>query len=437
MSSREGLLELQVVGMSHRTAPIDAREALAFEPAQVRDALRLAKEEDALRETLILSTCNRTEAYCLAADPERAEARLRDLVSRLKGRDLLGPGPHRYLHRQVEAVRHLLRVASGLDSMVLGEMQILGQVKDAHSLAREAGATGPVLDRLLGSALHAGKRARAETEIGAGAVSVASAAVALATKVFGDLGRRHVLVVGAGETGRLAARHFGESRPARLLIANRTLAKAEELAAELGGEALPLGALPEALSRVDVVVCATRAPGVVISEELVRRVVRERPDRPLVLVDIAVPRDVDPAVARLENVFLYPIDAVETLVDQNLARRRREVPRVEAIVEEETERFLAWMRSLGAVPLLRELREHFERVRAEEVGKSLKHFSLAEQERIEHLTKALINKLLHLPTTRLKALDPASEAGLARLHVVRELFDLGAGEGTGGGVGRG
>jgi glutamyl-tRNA reductase len=423
-------MQLLLLGVNHRTAPVEVRETLFFGPEEARALLRQLRG-DGLDQAMVLSTCNRTELYAFTSDPPAAEDRLRALVSRIKGADLLSPSPHRYTQGEGEAARHLFRVAAGLDSMVLGEMQILGQVKDAHALAREEGTGGVLLDRLLGSAVHAGKRARTETAISAGVVSVASAAVALAMKVFGDLSRGRVLVVGAGETGGLAARHFAEKQPSALWIVNRTRARADALAGEVQGASFPLSEIGDLLLQADVVVCATGAPGHLITAGAVRRAMGERPHRPLVLVDLGVPRNVDPEGARQENVFLYSIDTLRAVADQNLARRQREVPRVEAIVEEECDRFLAWFRGLEATPVLRELRDHFERLRAEEVGKSLRQFAPHEQEQVDRLTRSLVNRLLHLPTTRLKALDLGSEAGLSRLHALRDLFALGGEPGEG------
>lgn len=416
--------ELLVIGCSHKTAPLELRETLAFAPDQIREALRLARGEKVLQETMILSTCNRTEIYSLSSDPAHAETYVHGLISRFKGSDLLGAGDNSYTYREREMVRHLFRVAAGLDSMMVGEMQILGQVKDAYELACEGGSAGLFLHRLLAAAFRTGKRARSETEIGAGAVSFASAAVTLATKIFSDLSDKRILLVGAGDTGRLAAQHFSEQRPAGLLIANRTSEHAKALAEELGGEAVPFPDLLPSLFRADIVVCATRSPGTVLTPDLVRRAMRERSSRPLVCVDLAVPRDIDPAVARMDNVFVYALEALQTIMDQNLARRRREAPRVELIVEEEVERFFQWARSLEVTPVVRGLRERFETIRAEEVRKHRKQFREDQQGHVEALTRSLMNKLLHHPTTRIKELDPESEDGLIRLDAVRDLFDL-------------
>lgn len=423
MSSREAGPEILVCGVSHKTAPAELREALVFAPDELATTLP-GLVGGAVGELAVVSTCNRTELYACAREPAAAARALCAQLSRLKG-VVVAPGSPLYVLTGIEAARHLFRVAAGLDSLVLGEQEILGQVRDAAALARQAGSAGPILDRLFSAALHLGKRAHTETRIGAGAVSVASAAVALAAKVFGDLSGRSVLVVGAGETGRLAAQRFRERAPGSLLIANRTIEKAERLAAALAGQALPLGRLAQALATADVVVCATRSPGYVIDAAMVAHAMRQRPQRPLVLLDIAAPRDVDPAAGRVDNVFVHAMDALRTVVDQGLARRQAEVPRVLALVEQESLHFQEWLEGREAAPLLRQLRDHFERVRAEEVGKSLPRFQPADRELVERVTKSIVNKLLHLPTTRLKAADAAAAERSERAHVLRELFALG------------
>ncbi len=426
---------LRLLGASHHTASVDLRHELALSPGEVREALRAAREEHALQESLVLSTCNRTEFYVVARDGAEAEGALRALVQRAKGKDLLVPGPERYAKDDDAAARHLLRVASGLESMVLGEAEILGQVRDALALASAEGAMGSLLDRLVTTALRAGKRARTETEIGAGTVSVASAAVALAGKVFSDLGGREVLVIGAGDTARLAGQHFALRRPKALRIANRTAARAEALASAFGGEALPWSSLAAALVRSDVIVCATSAPRPILGGEDVREAMRGRRGRPLLVLDLGVPRNVEPEVADLEGVFLHTVDAVRGHVDENLGRRRRAVPRVEAIVEEELSSFLDWVRTLEVTPTLRALRERFEAVRAEEVGRHLGRFSKEDAERVESLTRSLVNRLLHTPITRLKALGVEGGPDRRRLDAVREIFDLEAAKGGRGEAG--
>jgi glutamyl-tRNA reductase len=416
-------MDILLIGANHKTAPREVRAALARDADGVQRLLGRIREEDTILEAAVLTTCNRTEIYAVADDGPAARAALLRLVQEQTG-VAIEAGRCGLDAGTAEAALHLHEVAAGLDSMMLGEVQIMGQVREAHVAARAAGTLGAVLDRLFGSALHAGKRARAESGIGTGAVSVASAAVALAERVLGDLADRHVLVVGAGETGRLVARHFTERRVHRLVVANRTLARAEAVAAACGGSAIGLADLPAAVLSADVVITATGAPGFVVTESMARAAAMAHPDRSLVLVDIAMPPDVDPAVAEFDNVFHYPIDALQEMVDQNLAKRQREVPHATSIVRGECDRFLAWARSRGAVPVVRELREHFERVRAEEVSRSLRHFSEADVPHIERLTRSLINRLLHVPTARLKAIDTSSEDGATSLEAVRTVFAL-------------
>ncbi len=417
-------MHVQLLGINHRTAPLELREALAMDGAAVSETLREIQGDDAVAEAAILATCNRTELYVRAQNPEAAEAAMRQFFGRRAGDHGVVVNGHSYLMTDQDAVRHLLRVSSGLDSMILGEHQILGQVRDAHQVARQAGTLGPLIDRLWSTAVHTGKRARAETNIGTGAVSVASAAVSLAERVFGDLHDRSVLVIGAGDTGQLVARQFADRRPSRLLVANRNFERADAVASAVGGEARSIDAIPSALAAVDVVVSATSAPGLVVTRAMVRGAMAARPNRPLVLVDIAVPRDIDPASGALDNVFLYPIDALQTLVDRSLERRLREVPRVEAIIEEECQKLMTWTRGLLASPVVRELTEHFERVRAEEVQRSLRHFHPEEALHLERLTKHLVNRLLRAPITRLRSGELPAAVGSTQFDLVRGLFAL-------------
>jgi len=412
-----------VLGVNHRTAPLSLREKLAFDDGAARAALERLRADGRLMESVILSTCNRTELYAVAESLELAAARLRDVVCASPRVDALAGG-HCYALEGRAAARQILRVAAGLESQIVGEAQILGQVKQALALARQAGSVGPWLDRLFDAALHAGKRARAETSIGRGTASVPAAALDMVEQAVGGLRGRSFLVVGAGDAARLAARHIAERGPARLIVANRSVERARLLAREVRGEPLALDALAAALSQADVVVSATRAPGVVIDARTVEAARAGEPRRPLVFVDLAVPRDVDPGVGALPGVMLLTLDGVHAQVASELGRRAAEVPRVEAIVEEELARFEAWLAALAATPVVRELRDHFERLRAQELRRSLRHFAPDERPRIEQLTQALVNKLLHVPTTRLRGLDAASPAGLERLNTVRELFGL-------------
>ncbi len=421
-------MHLLLLGVNHRTAGLADREALAFNRDETVDLLRRLGRCGNLREIALLSTCNRSEFYVVAADAAGAEEHLRESVLGLRGRDLLGPGPHLTRATRTDVARHLFRVACGLESMVLGDVQILGQVKDAFTLARQAETSGPLLDRLFEAALHAGKRARAETSIGAGTVSVASAAIELAARVTAGLANRRVVVVGAGDTARLAAVHAAEHNVGRLTIVNRTREHAEAVAAETGGFGAELEHLPEALASADVVVSATRAPSALITADMLARAMAGRSERPLLVLDLAVPRDVEPSGEDVPGVVLHTIDGVRTVVDRHLAARLGQVLPVEAIVDEEAHRFTAWLRSLGAKTTVLALRDHFERIRSEEIDRQLAHASDEERERAERLTRALINRLLHTPTLRLKDADPASDDGLQRLQAALELFALGGAE---------
>ena len=417
-------MDVRLLGINHHTAPLELRERLALDGAGVAAVLREIRSDGAAAEAVLLATCNRTELYVAAADPVAAEGGMRRVFERLAGNRGALVTVHAYAETGERSARHLLRVAAGLDSMILGEHQILGQVREAQSRAQEAETLGPLTHRLWSAALHAGKRARAETDIGMGAVSVAQAAVCLAERAVGELRGRRVLVIGAGDTCRLAARHVADRRPSRLWVANRTVARAAAIAEAFGGDPIALDRLDEVLPSADAVITATRAPGFVLTSGQVRRAMEGRPGRPLALVDVAMPRDIDPACAEVMGASLFSIDAVRTLVDRSLAHRVREIPKVEAIVDEEGARFAAWTRAQGAAAVVRELVERFEQVREEEVRRNLKHFHPEEEASLDRLTRAMITRLLRPPITQLTSgtLPPAVES--VRLDLLRELFAL-------------
>jgi glutamyl-tRNA reductase len=430
------LMDVHLLGINHHTAPIELRETLALDGAGVSAVLKDVRNDAAVAEAVLLATCNRTELYVATPAPRDAEAAMRRLFGRLAGAREALVAAHAYARSGDEAARHLLRVAAGLDSMILGEHQILGQVREAQSRAQEAETLGPLTHRLWSAALHAGKRARAETDIGMGAVSVAQAAVCLAERAVGELRGRRVLLIGAGDTCRLAARHVADRRPSQLWVANRTLARAAAVAEAFGGDAIGLDGLGEVMASADAVLSATRAPGFIVTADMVRRAASGRPERPLAIVDIAVPRDIDPACSVVQGVALFSIDAVRTLVDRSLAHRVAEIPKVEAILDEEREKFTAWTRAQGAAAVVRELAERFEHVREEEVRRNLKHFHPEEEAALDRLTRAMINRLLRPPVTQLTSgtLPPAAES--VRLDLLRELFALDPAE-TSSKVGRG
>jgi len=398
-------MRLSLVGISHRHAPVELRERVAL---GAKEAAALAKELAGERdECVCLSTCNRTELYTAG---DGAERRALDTLRRLGGDEVAALS---YRLADHSAALHLFRVAAGLDSLVPGEGEILGQVRAAY----EAGAAGPLLNRLFHDALHAGKKARAQTTISESPVSVSSAGAALAQQVFGDLTDRRVVVVGAGKVGELAARSLAARGAQLVAVANRSGERGEELARQFGAQAIPMERLPEELGFADVAVTCTSAPGFLLGPEDVR----DRKGRPLFLIDLAVPRDIDPAVNAIDGCYLYDIDDLEAVVETSLSGRRREAERAEAIVAEEAERFRGWQASLEVVPTIASLRARAEAIRSAELAKA----KLSDKERaaVESITSQIVNKLLHLPTVRMKEAAAAPDAVLYA-DAVRHLFGL-------------
>jgi glutamyl-tRNA reductase len=415
---------LVVAGVSHRTAPVEIRESLAFVKDALPETLRRLREAGPVNEVMILSTCNRVEVYAQAGDADGAH-RLAEFLAVSHGRAPADLETYVYRLSGDEAVRHAFRVAASLDSMVIGEPQILGQVKEAYQIADGAGTLGSLLQALRNRSLASAKRARSETGIGHNAVSVSYVAVELARKIFGDLRDRNVLLVGAGKMSELAARHLVRNGARATVLGGRTFAKAEQLAASLGGRARPFESLREELGKADIAISGTGAPGIVIHHEDVAAA-RAARRRPLFLIDIAVPRDVDPSVRDLEGVFLYDVDDLRSVAEANLRERRKQAAAAEALVEREAREFLDWQRSLDVVPLLVELRRRGEEVRAAEIAKvrtRLGALSPEQEEALQAATTAIVNKLLHPPTVQLKE---ASRNGHASEHLglIRKLLGL-------------
>jgi glutamyl-tRNA reductase len=425
-------MPLVVVGTSHRTAPIELRERFALARGEFAPAL-LGLAADG-SEAVVLSTCNRTEVYLALPDGASGAERARDLLAVRVGLDGTRAAPYLYLHRDREAAAHLFRVAAGLDSMILGEPQIQGQVREAYATAREVAGeggavVGPVLHRLFQTALSVGGRVRTDTGLGVGAASVPSASVELAKKIFGSLRGRRALVLGAGEMSETTLECLRGEGVHAAIVANRTYHRACELASRLGGEAVRWEEFDGALPGVDIVVSSTSAPHPVLTAERVREALPGGRRRPLCIIDIAIPRDVEPAVGSLPNVFLYNVDDLQQIVDDSLGRRRAELPAAEAIVGEGVDDFWGWYASLAVVPTIRALRQRGEDVRRAEVERALRHLShLSPEDRsaIEALTRALVNKVLHAPTARLR--DAAGNGrGTGVLDTARYLFELDAG----------
>jgi glutamyl-tRNA reductase len=410
------------VSVNHTTAPLEIREAPAFGPEESRRFL--TEHAGGLSERLLLSTCNRTELLAVTDGPDDPAPELIRLLGRAGGVPDISLNGAVRVFRDIDAIRHLFRVASGIESMVLGETQILSQVKAAGEMAAACGATGPVLLDVMQAAVRVARRARSETAIGSGAVSVASAAVELAKKVFGKLGDHAALVVGAGEMGSLASRHLKGAGSGRTIVANRTIARALALAHEIEGEAIPLDRLEAALHDVSLVVTSTSSRVPLLTQDGIRAVMKARKGRLLLVIDIALPRDVEPGVARIEGVLLQDIDAMKSIVDRNHAARARAVPEVEAIVEEAVLRFAGRRREAGVVPTIKALRDRFEAIRREELERNLKRIPEEARDAAARLTESLLNRLLHTPTIRMRRSIREEGEGGRLADAARDLFDL-------------
>src|SRR3954470_19346155 len=420
-------MQLLLVGISHRTAPVELRERVDFHGRGIADALRALAARGSAREAVVVSTCNRAEVYVACEDTAETRQDLVRFVSEFHGVPAADVTPHIYDIADLDAARHLFRVAAGLDSLVVGEPQILGQVKDAHTVATEARTAGPVLNRLFHSSFVVGKRVRTETGLGSGSVSISYAAVALARKIFGDLRGRTVVVVGAGEMGKLTARHMKTQGVQHVTIVSRTMAHAARTAEAIGGAtAAPWDEMDAALTAADIVITATGAATPILTKARVEAVMRSRRNRPLFIIDIALPRDVEAAAGELEQVFLYNIDDLQATVRDNLARRASEVSRAESIVNEEVEKFGNWFRSRGAIPTVVALRQRFETIRRAELERlDFKMSSLAPEARarVDEITRLIIEKLLLTPTEQLKAIGDADRIG-AYTEALTRLFAL-------------
>jgi glutamyl-tRNA reductase len=415
--------ELLLLGISQKTAPVALRERVALGAHEATAFLQGLIANPAIREAVVLSTCNRTELLLVVADPVAAETAALGVLAARAGIRPTELADVVYAPRNCDAARHLFRVAAGLESMVVGEAEVQGQVRRAYEAALAAGTTGPLTNRLFGAALVAGKRARSETAIGAGGASVASVAVDLAAEVIGDLPRRRVVVIGAGETSELTARALAAKGVTTLFVANRHVDRARSLASRFGGGVVAFDELPTELAEADMVVTSTASHEPILGEEELAAVVAARADRPLLLVDLAVPRDVEPAAGFLPGVTLVDVDGLQRVVARNLEERGSEATRAEAVVEEEIERFAAWMARLDVLPTVAALRGHgdavVERVLAENAGR-WESASPRDLARVEAMARAVANRLLHEPTIRLKAVGE----GHGRLELARELFGL-------------
>jgi glutamyl-tRNA reductase len=414
-------MALIAIGLNHLTAPLAFRERVAFAPENTASALAELTAQPGVREAAILSTCNRTELYCtVEGGNEAVPGAWLQRHHQLTGERL---GEFLYLHTGADAVRHLFRVATGLESMVLGEPQILGQVKDAYALARDAQTLRAPLDRLFQNTFAVAKRVRSDTRIGANPVSVAFTAVRLAERVFADLGQACVLLIGAGETIELAARHLTEARARRLIVANRTLENAQTLAGRFGGYAITLADLPKHLAEADIVISSTASREPVLDRDTVAAAIAQRRRKPMFLVDIAVPRDIDPEVASIEDVFLYTIDDLREVIDENLRGRREAARDAEAMIELSVEHFMGWWRALDLHNPVSGLRRNAEADRDEVLAKAQALLARGRpaDEVLAFLANTLTNKLLHAPSANLRAAALRGDTEL--LRAAERLFE--------------
>ncbi len=413
--------EVLLLGVSHKTAPVALRERLALLDGQVAAFLRDLAATPSIREAVVIQTCNRTELYLVVSDPVEAETAALGALSTRAGIRPTELAEIVYAPRNCDAARQLFRVTSGLESMIVGEAEVQGQVRRAYEAAGAAGTTGPLTNRLFHAALHTGGRVRSETAIGEGRGSVSSVAVDLAEEVLGDLTDRYVLIIGAGETAELTAQALSTRGVTTFFVANRRADRARALADRFGGAVLPLDRLPDQMEHADMVISSTASPHAIVGVEELGFVMEARRGRPLLVLDIAVPRDVEAACGDLEGVTLVDVDGLQQVVARNLSVRGGEAAQAERIVEEELERFASWLSSLDVLPTVRALRAHgdevVERVLAENAGR-WEAASPRDLARIEAVAKAVANRILHEPTIRLKSL------GHGRQQIARDLFGL-------------
>ncbi len=420
----EKLFETYMFGISHKVAAVDLRDKASFTPADIPAALELLNGRFHFAESLILSTCNRTEIYAIAEAGRITRREFETFFREQKPQISEDELQKFYFENGPDAIRHLFRVVSGVESMILGEPQIQGQVKDAHKIAFNAHASGNFLNKLFNMAVVVGKRVRTETDLCKGAVSVAFAAVELAEKIFKDLSNKRVLLIGSGETGTLVARNLQDKGVSQITITNRTASKAQNLARELNGLSMDFAAFKKALPLFDVIIGSTGAPHTVLNAKDLAETQHMRRSRPLILIDIAAPRDFDPDINELENLFLYNIDDLQNIISLNLEMRRKELPQVEKIIKEEIAHYFEWKTQLRVTPTIVALREKLEDIRHAELEKMLSKLSDDEKEHVERITRGIVNKILHEPMIHLRAFTNGNTDGYMKVDVVRELFGL-------------
>lgn len=398
-------MKVLVVGLNYRTADVDIRERLAFNGTKLDDGLLRLRELNGVQEAMILSTCNRVELYAEVKDPEKASESINDFLSEFHGVSRADIEKALYVYKGRDALRHIFRVSASLDSMVVGEPQILGQIKDAFEFALRKKATGVLLNKLMKKAISVAKRVRTETKISENAVSISFAAVELARKIFTDLPEKAVMLLGAGDMAELAARHMISFGVSNVVIVNRTFERGCELAGEFNGRAVRFEDFLKEMAHSDIIVCSTDAPAYVLKKEEMQKVMKERRNMPVFIIDISVPRNIDPGINDIDNVYLYNIDDLQGVVDENITERKKEAEKAEGIIEEEIEAFQKWFSSLDTLPAVIALRSKADEIRKEEVERFTNKFpGLGEKERkaVEYMASAIVNKLIHPPTIAIK-----------------------------------
>jgi glutamyl-tRNA reductase len=413
-----------VIGLNHKTADIDIREKLAFDGLKLEEGLLTIRNLPEVKESVIISTCNRVEIYLNAGNTEQAIASIKEFIASFHDIRKESLNDALYIHNDIEAVRHIYRVASSLDSMVVGEPQILGQLKEAFEFSLKHKTTGILLNRLFKKAISVAKRIRTETRIAENAVSISFAAVELAKKIFTELTGKTFMLLGAGEMAELAAKHIMNNGVTDILIANRTYQTGCDLAKEFSGRAVPFENYLNELKTSDIIICSTGAPDYVLSKSQMHKVMKERKNKPVFIIDISVPRNVDPEINTLDNVYLYDIDDLQGVVDSNIHERQKEARKAEEIIEEEIETFTRWLSSLDSVPTVIALRKKAEEIKAEEIEKlinRLPDMKIKEKQAVEQTINSIINKLIHAPTVALK---DSSEDKDILIATIKRLYGL-------------
>ncbi len=413
-------MSLITLGINHKTAPLELRERLAFTPQSLPEALSSLKKLEHIEEASILSTCNRTELYCVTSEDN--DQRIVKWFSKFHGLEVDQIKEHLYIHAHEATIRHAMEVASGLDSMVLGEPQIAGQMKDAYALANKYGTIGQLLGKLYQRAFAVSKQVRTDTDIGSSPVSVAFAAVSLAKQIFGDLKQTTVLLVGAGETIELTTRHLHSQGVGNIIIANRSIERAQRLADEFNGKAISLQHISEHLYRSDIVISSTASPLPIIGKGTVERALKQRKHQPIFMVDLAVPRDVEPEVSELDDVYLYSVDDLQSVIEENMENRQQAAQQASEIIDVQVQHFLEWQRSLGSVDIIAQIRQSTQDISKDVLQKAKKQLAAGQraEEVLDYLAYTLTNKFLHQPSTKLRQASAQDRDDV--LAIARDLF---------------